>query len=150
MKMTQFPEITSLIPHRPPMLLVDRVIDVGETSGVVLATVAPDHLFLRRDGTLEPQTYCELIAQGFGACEAVRRQQKGLTIHGGGFLVSLRDMQFLALAHAQEELTIKTTKVDECFDTYIVRGEVYRQDTLLAQGTIYIYVWKGDTPPQKL
>lgn len=148
--MKTYPSVSSLIPHRPPMLLVDQILDVGETSGVATATIAPDHLFLRVDGTLAPETYCELIAQGFGVCESFRRVQKGLTIDGGGFLASMREMQFLAPARAGDELRIKTTKVDECFDTYIVRGEVYRQDTLLAQGTIYIFIWRGEIPSQKL
>lgn len=147
--MSEYPAIKSLIPHRSPMLLVDRILDVGETSGVAITTIAPDHLFLRSDGTLAPETYCELIAQGFGACESYRRVQNGLTINGGGFLVSMRDMQFLAPAHAGDELIIKTNKVDECFDTYIVRGEVFRQEMLLAQGTIYIFVWRGEMPSQK-
>ena len=79
--MATYPEVTSLIPHRPPMLWVSRVLDVQEKTGVAEALIGPDHLFLRPDGTLLPETCCELVAQGFGVCEAYRRTQKGLTIY---------------------------------------------------------------------
>ncbi|MBP5617033.1 MAG: hypothetical protein J6X06_04510 [Elusimicrobiaceae bacterium] len=147
--MTKYPEVTSLIPHRPPMLLVSRVLDVQEKIGLAEAPVKEDHLFLREDGTLLPETCCELIAQGYGVCEAYRRIQKGLTIKGGGYLATLRDMESFSSARAGDVLTIKTEKMDECFDTYIVRGEVLRGEEKLAQATVYIFMWKGE-PPKSL
>ena len=144
--MTTYPSVTSLIPHRPPMLLVSRVLDVQEKTGIAEALIGEKHLFLRQDGTLLPETCCELIAQGYGVCEAYRRTQKGLTIQGGGYLATLRDMEYLAPARAGDVLTIYTEKIDECFDTYIVRGEVLRNEEKLAQATVYIFMWKGEAP----
>ena len=145
-----YPSVTTLLPHRPPMLLVDKVLDVGEKTGEARASVGSDHLFLRADGTLAPETYCELIAQGFGVCEACRRLQKGLTIEGGGYLANLRDMAYFSYARAGDVLTVRTQKIDECFDTYIVQGEIFRAEEKLAQCTVYIFMWQGDTPPQPL
>ena len=145
-----YPAVETLLPHRPPMLLVERIVDVAEKTGVAQAQVPADHLFLRQDGTLSPEVYCELIAQGFGVCESWRRIQKGLTIDGGGFLASLRDVQFFAPARAGDTLTIRTEKTEECFDTHIVFGEVFRKDKKLAQATIYIYMWKNEDAPAVL
>jgi len=139
-----YPAVETLLPHRPPMLLVERILSVGEKTGLALAQIPADHLFLRKDNTLSPEVYCELIAQGFGACEAWRRVQKGLTIDGGGFLASLRDVTVLAPAYVGDELTIHTEKVEECFDTHIVFGEVFCKEKKLAQATIYIYMWKNE------
>lgn len=144
--MTKYPSVTSLIPHRPPMLLVSRVLDVQEKVGLAEAPIEKDHLFLREDGTLLPETCCELIAQGYGVCEAYRRIQKGLTIQGGGYLATLRDMEIFSPAHEGDILTIRTEKIDECFYTYIVSGEVLRNEEKLAQATVYIFMWKGETP----
>jgi len=146
--MTKYPDVITLIPHRPPMLLVDKILCVEQTTGEVSAQVDKNHLFLREDGTLAPETYCELIAQGFGACEATRRLQKGLSLEGGGYLANLRDMQVLASAKLADQLTIRTEKIDECFSTYIVRGEILRQGIKLAQATVYIFMWQGKEPPQ--
>ena len=148
--MTQYPPVSTLLPHRPPMLLVDAITRIDGEKGEARALIPPQHLFLRGDGTLSPEVYCELFAQGFGACEAYRRQQKGLTLDGGGYLASMREVQIFQAAHSGDELLIRTQKTDECFDTYIVQGEIFRQDTKLAQGTIYIFMWRGKTPPQVL
>ncbi|MBQ3667145.1 MAG: hypothetical protein II913_03700 [Elusimicrobiaceae bacterium] len=147
--MTTYPCVSSLIPHRPPMLLVSRVLDVQEKTGSAEAPIKADHLFLRKDGTLLPETCCELIAQGYGVCEAYRRTQKGLTIEGGGYLATLRDMEIFAPARAGDVLTVRTEKMDECFGTYIVRGEVFCNKQKLAQATVYIFMWQGE-PPKSL
>ncbi len=148
--MPNFPPVTSLIPHRSPMLLVDKVISVEEKIGRAHAVVSAEHLFLRADGTLAPETCAELVAQGFGVCEACRRLSKGLTIEGGGYLANIRDLVCLAPARKGDELIIRTEKIDECFDTYIVQGEILRGEEKLAQCTVYIFMWQGDTPPQSL
>lgn len=148
--MPNFPPVTSLIPHRSPMLLVDKVISVEEKIGRAHAVVSAEHLFLRADGTLAPETCAELVAQGFGVCEACRRLSKGLTIEGGGYLANIRDLVCLAPARKGDELIIRTEKMDECFDTYIVQGEILRGEEKLAQCTVYIFMWQGDTPPQSL
>ena len=148
--MPTYPPVLSLIPHRPPMLLVSRVLDVQEKTGSAEAVIDKNHLFLRQDGTLLPETCCELIAQGFGVCEAYRRTQKGLTIEGGGYLANLRDMEIFAPAHCGDILTIKTQKVDECFNTHIVYGEVFRNGDKLAQATVYIFMWQADASAQTL
>lgn len=145
--MTQYPQISTLIPHRPPMLLISRILDVQEKTGSAQAPIDKDHLFLREDGTLLPETCCELIAQGFGACEAYRRIQKGLTVEGGGYLSNLRDLEIFAPAHCGDVLTVKTEKTDECFSTYIVRGEIFCKESKLARATVYIYMWQGKEPP---
>ena len=147
--MTTYPPVTSLIPHRPPMLLVSRVLDVEEKTGSAEAPIKENHLFLRQDGTLLPETCCELIAQGYGVCEAYRRTQKGLTIEGGGYLATLRDMEVFAPARVGDVLTVRTEKMDECFGTYIVRGEVFCNEQKLAQATVYIFMWQGE-PPKSL
>lgn len=146
----EYPKVTDLIPHRPPMLLIDKILDVQESAGTVTALVDPKHLFLREDGTLSPETYSELIAQSFGACEAYRRLQRNLTIDGGGYLSSVRDMQVFEDAVLGDVLTVRTEKADECFNTYIVRGEVFRAEEKLAQSTVYIFMWQGNQPPLSL
>lgn len=146
--MKTFPVVTSLLPHRPPMLLVDEVLSVEEKTGTARASVGPEHLFLRADGTVLPEVFCELIAQGFGVCEACRRLEKGLTLDGGGYLASLRDVEIFAPARLGDELVIRTEKTDECFGTYIVRGAVLCRGQKLAQATVYIFMWTGK--PQAL
>ena len=145
-----YPEVKTLIPHRSAMLFADRIISVEEATGTVECAVKADNIFLRSDGTLSPEIYCEMIAQSFGACEAFRRTQKGLTIEGGGYLANMRDGEVYACAKSGDILTVKTEKTEECFSTYIVRGEVYRGQEKLGAATVYIFMWQGDKPPKTL
>ena len=148
--MTVYPEVISLIPHRPPMLLVRRLLDVQEKTGTAEVIIGDNHLFLRKDGTLLPETCCELIAQSFGACEAYRRIQKGLSVEGGGYLASVHDMESFLPAHVGDRLAIQTEKMDDMFGTYIVQGKVFCNEVKLAQATVYIFMWQGDAPTQTL
>ncbi len=145
---TEYPEISTLIPHRSTMLLVDRLLHVDEKKGKVHASVGKNHLFLRENGTLAPEVCCELIAQSFGSCESFRRLQKGLSLEGGGYLASVRDVRVFEKAHIDDELIVHTEIMDACFNTYIVRGEVFCKETKLAQATVYLFMWQGKEPPQ--
>ena len=141
--MSTFPPVTSLIPHKPPMLLVDEITGIDGLKGTARAHVGADHLFLRKDGTLAPEAFCEIIAQGYAVCEAYRREQQGLTNDGGGYLVSVRGARFLAAARAGDVLEVRTEQTEDCFETRIVKGEVWRGSTQLAEATIYIFLWHG-------
>jgi predicted hotdog family 3-hydroxylacyl-ACP dehydratase len=78
----------SLLPHRGPMLLVDRVLsDDGETTRVA-ATVRADGLFVR-DGRLPAWAGIELMAQAIGAWAGLRRREHGEAIRLG-FLLGTR------------------------------------------------------------
>ena len=145
-----YPEVKTLIPHRGLMLFTDKIISVEEKTGTVKCTVKKDNIFLRADGTLSPEIYAEMIAQSFGACEAYRRIQKGLTIDGGGYLSNMRDVEVYALAKSGDILTVRTEKTEECFSTYIVRGEVFRGDEKLGTATVYIFMWKNGEMPQNV
>lgn len=141
-----FSSVAELIPHQPPMRLVDEVLVVEENEGQARAYVRQDHLFLREDGTLAPEVFCEFIAQGFAACEAQRRVWRGETIDGGGYLANIRDLTISDFAHAGDILTIFTTQMDDCFGTRIVRGRVQRGAQIVAEGTVYIFMWEGTGP----
>jgi predicted hotdog family 3-hydroxylacyl-ACP dehydratase len=78
----------SLLPHRGPMLLVDRVLfDDGETTRVA-ATIRGDGLFVR-DGRLPAWAGIELMAQAIGAWAGLRRREGGEAIRLG-FLLGTR------------------------------------------------------------
>lgn len=142
----EFSPIAELIPHQPPMRLVDEILCVEENEGQARAYVRPDHLFLREDGTLAPESFCELIAQGFAVCEAQRRVWRGETIDGGGYLANIRDFIVSDIARVGDTLTICTAQIDDCFGTRIVKGKIQRGAQILAEGTVYIFMWEGPSP----
>lgn len=57
-----FPPILELIPHRPPMVLLDEVIAVEPGRVTCRATLQPDCVFAQ-DGLVHPAALIELVAQ---------------------------------------------------------------------------------------
>lgn len=146
--MGKFDAISTLIPHQPPMLLVEEILSLKPGDWRVRAVVHEKHLFLRQDGTLAPETYCELIAQSFAACESARLKEAGLSTDGGGYLVNVREFTAFSYARAKDELVVRVKQEDDFFGTRIVAGSVWRGTEKLAEGVIYIFMWEGKTPPE--
>ena len=59
-------EITSLIPQRPPFVMVDRILSCDETDAVTEMTVRQDNIFLD-DGQLSSAGITENMAQSCAA-----------------------------------------------------------------------------------
>ena len=60
------PPVTSLLPHRGPMRLLDEAVEITQVRALCRGTVRPDNPFLK-EGWLDPQVHIELIAQASAA-----------------------------------------------------------------------------------
>lgn len=132
------------------MRLVDEIICAEPTDSRVKTFVGADFLFLRENGTVAPEAFCEIIAQSFAACESKRRELAGLPTEGGGYLVSVRNFEVFSLAYAGDELITHVLQQDDFLGTRIVKGEVFRGEEKLSQATVYIFMWEGKNPPTSL
>lgn len=143
-------KIDTLIPHQPPMRLVDEILSVDAAASRVKTCIGPDFLFLRQDGTVAPEAFCEIIAQSFAACESKRRELAGLSTEGGGYLVNIRNFQVFSPARCGDELITQVVQQDDFLGTRIVKGTVFCQENKLAEATVYIFMWEGKEPPTSL
>jgi predicted hotdog family 3-hydroxylacyl-ACP dehydratase len=50
MAAVQYPPLEQLLPHRPPMILIDRMIHATDTGGMCEVTIGPQTLFLELAG----------------------------------------------------------------------------------------------------
>ena len=57
--------------------------------------------------------------------------------------MQVRGAEFLGDVRAGDALEVRTEETDNCFETRIVKGEVWRGDTLLAKASLYIFLWHG-------
>ena len=145
-----FASVSSLIPHQGPMRLVDEIVSMDAHQARVSCLVRPNHLFLRASGTLAPEVFGEIIAQSFAAAKAQRRLWEGLSLDGGGYLVSLRDFTVFESAQVGDRLETLVVQQDNFLGTHIVKGQVYRGAEKLAEATVYIFMWEGKTPPEMI
>lgn len=73
-----WPSIESLLPHRPPMLLVDAVSDYDAESICVQTTPDPHAWYADTHGNMPVHIVIELMAQAIAAHEALTRRIGGL------------------------------------------------------------------------
>ena len=70
-------EAEQLIPHRPPMRLIDRLLSYDGLQGVVESTLLSDSICLQDDGSIEQAAMVELMAQSFAAVKGYADLQEG-------------------------------------------------------------------------
>lgn len=82
------PPVVELIPHRPPMLLLDRVLSFE--GGQVVCGARPTHACIfARQGAIPGVALLEYMAQASAACLALERPH-GAGARARGLLVSAR------------------------------------------------------------
>ena len=86
--MDGFPPIADLLPHGPPMILLDRIVAADEDGVVADLLVRPD-LPLCRDGGLPAHAGLELMAQAIAAYAGLRAHRAGMPVKPG-FLLGTR------------------------------------------------------------
>jgi radical SAM protein with 4Fe4S-binding SPASM domain len=136
-------DVALVIPHKPPMLLIDRLLEVKERASVSEMTVREDMLFVDDNCKLDDASYPEIISQAVAAQEGFRR-------FGGknplveGFLLGITNLVIHGTAYVGDTLSISLFKKARFGDFGILTGEVYNGEVLIARGEIK--VWQSDTP----
>jgi 3-hydroxymyristoyl/3-hydroxydecanoyl-(acyl carrier protein) dehydratase len=135
------PSLRDLIPHRPPMLFVERIVGVAEDGATCIARV-PGDCALVADGTTPAFVALEAAAQTAAVWEALRRPRASVAEEPRmGYLVSLKDIVLHRLTiPADVDLIASVRLVAEAaaLTTYAV--EVTVEGTLALRGTIGTYL----------
>jgi predicted hotdog family 3-hydroxylacyl-ACP dehydratase len=134
---TLLPDIESLIPHRPPMLLLHSLQSISNTSIEALAYISEECLFLREDGSLEPVALIEILAQCFAAGSGIKHKARW------GYLAAMRHIVLYAQAQRGDTLRAIVRPIAQVGNVIVVEGEIMREKELLAQGQFKIFI-----PPQ--
>ncbi|MBE6371188.1 MAG: radical SAM protein [Lentisphaerae bacterium] len=125
-------DATQYLPHSPPIVMVTRLLDIGEWS-TVEAKITPDNRFLRNN-VFDVEALPEIAAQ---ACAAVSGFEKGER-HIKGLLTGLRNFEALAPVHGGDTLHVivcETANIDQYF---IVEFSIRRpaDNVLCARGEL--------------
>lgn len=105
-----FGRVADYLPHRPPMLLIDRIDEVTSDTVMCRATIHPACVFAQ-NGVVHPSAMIELVAQACAIFVGVTSVRAGGAPRAG-FLASCREISFAVDSFAVgDELTIVATKV---------------------------------------
>lgn len=133
------------MPHRPPMRLVDRLLDADERRGTASFRIPPGNLFLDSDGVFAREALAEVMAQAFMAL-SVWQAARGGAPPAAGYLVGMRGLRVHADAREGDTLIAKVEATDRVAQVAMVAGQVFRGETLLAEGELRLYTLPGESP----
>ncbi len=155
-------DITRLLPHRPPFLLVESVAvlssedsvqnnflsenflqEAGLGSACIRGQVCvrEDNPFVNAQGELEPIAYAEMLAQCAGALGFL---QENAVQDGAqaplGYLASLRDVRVWGKAKVGDVLHLYIQRTATVGQISVVEGAVFCQEKRLCSGQLKIFV----------
>lgn len=129
----------SLIPHRPPMRLVDELVAWSEEGGEVTARVVAGSPFAAADGRLEAVALVELLAQAYATLHGYEDRCQGRPPKMG-FLVGSRSVRIEKEVRVADELRVTIRTVAELEGFALAEGEVRRGEELIAAGALKLWI----------
>lgn len=138
--MTSFPlPAGRLLPQRPPMLLLDRLLSCTPTEGTADMLVSPGNLFRLPDDTIHAAALFELMAQAYAAVHGYQNHLAGKPV-GIGYLAGITRAVVRGAARVGDRLVVsvrQTTLVQP-----FIRAEaiVVRDGETLAEGELTLFV----------
>ncbi len=131
--------VESLVPHRLPMRLVERLLTVSGKDGMVEALISADELLVDEHGQLEEVALVELIAQGYAALKGYLDRCAGQPVRQG-FLVGVKKFTNLVPVYAGDRLQIEIRTLAELEDFAVAEGAIRRNGDLLGRGEVKVWI----------
>ena len=128
--------ITSLIPPRPPFVMVDRVLSCDLSDAVTEFAVREDNIFLD-DGLLSPAGIIENMAQSCAARMGCVNRMNGEAIKIG-FIGDIRNCEIIRQPRCQEMLTTHVNIIEDVFNLTLANVTIHVGDEVIASARIKI------------
>ena len=137
-KMINVENIQSLIPQKPPFVMVDKLIAFSETGTTTGFTIKADNIFVK-DGIFKEPGLVENIAQTAAARAGYvsKTQNKPVMV---GYIGAVSGLQVLALPKTGDELITEITIENQIFDVTLISGKITCNDQLIAQCKMKIFI----------
>lgn len=131
-------EIQNLIPQKPPMVMVDGLIQHNENSTVSSLVLSKENLFCQdgffhEPGLVENMAQTAALRSGYAAFLKNEKPQVG-------FIGSLKNVSFYELPKDTDELTTKISVLNELLQALIIKAEVFVKEKLMAEGEMTIFL----------
>lgn len=130
--------ITTLIPQRPPFVMIDSLEYHGDGKTGTRFEVRADNLFLDND-QLETAALVENLAQTAAASAGYEALQAGEKVKVG-FIGAISKLQVNGHARLGDLLETETTQLQSIFNVKVVTGKVVCNGRLLISGEMKIFL----------
>lgn len=141
------PAITELIPHRPPFLFIDEVVEHSDTSLTARRQWRADEDFYSGHYPGSPITpgvlLCEAVFQAGAAFLSLQARAAGATLgEGVPLLAKISDVRFRNPVFPGDEILIEVTKKDTMGGFTMMTGNVRKADGTRVLSVSYAVAWK--------
>ena len=131
-------DVLTLLPQRPPFVMIDRLTHFDETVTTTQLTVRTDNLFTEADGHLNPCALVENIAQTCAARMGyinryIYRQRVRL-----GYIGGIKNLQVLRTPRVGELLTTSIEVLQEVMKLTLVNSTVRVGDEVIVTAEMKI------------
>lgn len=131
-------DVLSLIPHRPPFVLVERLVSAGEDSFVTEFEIRPGNILVR-DGLFSEAGMLENIAQsaalGFGYAGKKHGQEPKI-----GYIGAISRVEVFTLPRVGDRMTTYVKVMHRLDPVVMVYGTCYRGEEKLLEGEIKLVI----------
>jgi predicted hotdog family 3-hydroxylacyl-ACP dehydratase len=134
----KFADIETYLPHRPPMCLVSQLLYVEDDYAEARAILNAGDAGIGPDGKVEATALMEMVAQSYAAAQGYLKQRDNKpTLFG--YLVGIKDFRIEELPSAGKHLLIKVKSASSFDNFYVIDGQVFCENRLMAGGTLKIW-----------
>ena len=136
--MTAFNDIESLIPQKPPFVMIDKLLSFSETATISGFIIKADNIFVK-DGVFKEPGLVENIAQTAAARAGYvsHTQNKPVQV---GYIGAVNNLQIFSLPKTGDELITEITIENQIFDVTLISGKISCNETVLAQCKMKIFI----------
>lgn len=124
--------------HKPPMLMVDKILEEEDLKAKTSFTIREDNICLDENGVLARAALIEIAAQSFAAIDRYRKIKANLKT-AKGFLASVKDFKFYDDAKNGNEIICSLEKTDEIAGMHIINADLFVNNNMIASGEIRIF-----------
>lgn len=136
--MIHIEDIQSLIPQRPPFVMIDSLLQYSETSTTTGFCIRPDNIFAE-NGIFKEPGLVENIAQTAAARAGYVSQTENKPVQVG-YIGAVNNLQVFSLPKTGDELITEITIENQIFDVTLISGKITCNGQLVAQCKMKIFI----------
>jgi len=130
--------IETLIPQKPPFVMIDKLIDFCEITTTTGLTVKADNIFVE-NGVFKEPGLVENIAQTAAARAGYDSQIQNKPVLVG-YIGAINSLQVFSLPKTGDELVTQITTQNQVFNVTLIAGKITCKGELIAQCTMKIFI----------
>ena len=132
--------ITSIIPQRPPFVMIDQLLSCDETYANTTFKITAENVLVD-NGQLSEAGIIENIAQTAAAGFGYFTAQSNAPIMVG-YIAAIKNLEVYSLPQIGDVIDTNITVINKVFDVTIVNGSIKCRDVLIAKCEMKMYIKK--------